>query len=328
MIFFAFTHMMRGYFLSVHKQPRELMWVVGMLMGLSALGMGFTGYLLPWTVLSKSATDISIGFANQLPDPLRSFLMYGLRGSGTDSDLLLRFFALHTVVLPALIFVLFAIKLHMFEVHGVAKAEGDSRPTQAQLIPWFPRVLAYMLLLTSIVGSAVLTVAVIFPVQLPAKFTYEAAASATPTPEWYFLWAYQILKFSVFEGQFGIRLALVLLLGIAVAFTLLPFFDRNPRRAASQRPVYVTVGAIAIVEVFVLVIWGSMTPGITIPAMQAVIVLGSSALVTACVAFVWNRHIARSSELLYEHFLSGKDRQPVSQPTHGSAHVDEPRSGT
>ena len=328
MIFFAFAHMMRGYFLSVHKRPRELMWVIGMLMGLSALGMGFTGYLLPWTVLSKSATDISIGFVNQLPDPFRSFLMYGLTGSGADGDLLLRFFALHTVVLPAVIFVLFAIKLHMFEVHGVVKPEGNSAPAEVRLIPWFPRIVAYMLLLASIVGSAILTIAVLFPFQLPAKFTYEAAASATPTPEWYFLWAYQILKFSVFEGQLGIRLALVLLAAIMAAFTLLPFIDRNPRRAPRQRPVYVTVGAIAIVEVFVLVIWGSMTPGMTIPAVQGVLVLGCSALATICILFVWHRQVVHPSEMLYERFLARKERQPSPETTQESARGDAPGSGS
>ena len=56
MIMLAFMHMMRGYFVSVQKKPREVMWVVGMLMGFVTLGFGFTGYLLPWTVVSYSAT--------------------------------------------------------------------------------------------------------------------------------------------------------------------------------------------------------------------------------------------------------------------------------
>ncbi|HKT21726.1 MAG TPA: cytochrome b N-terminal domain-containing protein, partial [Nitrososphaerales archaeon] len=50
MIMLAFMHMMRGYFVSVHKKPREVMWMVGMIMGFVTLGFGFTGYLLPYTV--------------------------------------------------------------------------------------------------------------------------------------------------------------------------------------------------------------------------------------------------------------------------------------
>ena len=61
MIMLAFMHLMRDYFVSSHKKPREVMWVVGMIMGFVTLGFGFTGYLLPWSVVSKSATDVGVG---------------------------------------------------------------------------------------------------------------------------------------------------------------------------------------------------------------------------------------------------------------------------
>ena len=61
MILLAFMHLMRNYFANVHKKPRELMWVAGMLLGFVLLGFGLTGYLLPWTVVSKSGTDVTIG---------------------------------------------------------------------------------------------------------------------------------------------------------------------------------------------------------------------------------------------------------------------------
>ena len=51
MVLLMFAHMMRGFFASVHKRPREVMWLVGMLMGGLTLGFAFTGYLLPWTVI-------------------------------------------------------------------------------------------------------------------------------------------------------------------------------------------------------------------------------------------------------------------------------------
>ena len=47
MILLAFMHLMRNYFANVHKKPRELMWVAGMLLGFVVLGFGLTGYLLP-----------------------------------------------------------------------------------------------------------------------------------------------------------------------------------------------------------------------------------------------------------------------------------------
>ena len=76
MIVLAFMHMMRGYFVSVYKKPREVMWLVGMGMGFVTLLFGFTGYLLPWTVVSKSATDVGTGMMSALPQPLSSFITF------------------------------------------------------------------------------------------------------------------------------------------------------------------------------------------------------------------------------------------------------------
>ena len=303
MIILAFAHMMRGYFLSVQKKPRELMWIVGMLMGVSAMAMGFTGYLLPWTVVSKSATDISIGLVNNMPDPIRSLLLYSLTGAGTDSDLILRFFALHTVIIPALLFLLFAVKLHIFEVYGVTDSTGKTAGKNETPISWFPRVGVYMFLLSAVVGAVVLTAAVLFPSTLAARFSYEAASQLTPIPEWYFLWAYQVLKLQVFEGQTGVRLALTLLGTIGALFFFLPFIDRgSTRRTPRERPVYVTLGAIAIVELFVFTIWASLTPGETIPSNQAVLVTGGTALITAAIIIPYTYSKLRKPALLYEHF--------------------------
>src|SRR5579862_5185301 len=67
MILLAVMHMMRNYFVSSHKKPRELMWVVGMLMGFVTLGFGFTGYVLPYTVVGVLATNVGIGLLKPLP---------------------------------------------------------------------------------------------------------------------------------------------------------------------------------------------------------------------------------------------------------------------
>ena len=67
MIMLAFLHMMRGYFVSVHKKPRELMWIVGMGMGFVTLGFGFTGYLLPWDQKAFWATTVGTEIAGSVP---------------------------------------------------------------------------------------------------------------------------------------------------------------------------------------------------------------------------------------------------------------------
>ena len=121
MIMLAFMHMMRGYFVSVHKKPREMMWMVGMIMGFVTLGFGFTGYLLPWTVVSKSATDVGVGMMAALPAPLANLANFLVVGTGADAAELLRFYDLHVIVLPAVLLALLAVKMFMLETHGVAE---------------------------------------------------------------------------------------------------------------------------------------------------------------------------------------------------------------
>ncbi|HEX4919396.1 MAG TPA: cytochrome b N-terminal domain-containing protein, partial [Candidatus Bathyarchaeia archaeon] len=101
MILLALLHLFRGYFVSVHKKPRQMMWIVGMLMGLIVLGFGLTGYLLPWTVVSKSATDVSVGMLSFLPVQIGPILTFLIAGAGSSSAELTRFFDLHVIVLPA-----------------------------------------------------------------------------------------------------------------------------------------------------------------------------------------------------------------------------------
>ena len=121
MILLAFMHLMRGYFVSAQKRPRELMWVVGMLMGLVVLGFGLTGYLLPWTVVSKSATDVTIGMLSFLPGQLGPTMKFLIAGPGSDAEELARFFDLHIVVLPAVFVDVFGrSRIHIHPAHWVS----------------------------------------------------------------------------------------------------------------------------------------------------------------------------------------------------------------
>ena len=138
MIMLAFMHMMRGYFVSVHKKPRELMWVVGMFMGFVTLGFGFTGYLLPWTVVSKSATDVGIGMIDALPSQISSLASFLVVGAGGDATELLRFYDLHVAVLPAVLLGSPHRKMYMLETHGISEPTGSKK--NAGQIPIFPDV--------------------------------------------------------------------------------------------------------------------------------------------------------------------------------------------
>lgn len=283
MIVLAFMHMMRGYFVSVHKKPRELMWVVGMLMGFVTLGFGFTGYLLPWTVVSKSATDVGVGMINALPPQVSSFLTFLLIGAAGDAAELLRFYDLHVVLLPAVLLVLLAVKMYMLESHGISEpstGNGLSKE-QKKLVPIFPDVTLYLLELAVLFGIGMLLISAFFPLNLPPEYSATAAAQFTPQPDWYFLWIYQILKISIFEGGDGLPIALSVITLIMIVLAILPFIDRGETRSISKRPIYVTLGAIFVSEVTILAYWGLITPGQIIPVEQALLVLGGIALIVA-----------------------------------------------
>ena len=282
MIMLAFMHLMRGYFVSVHKKPRELMWLVGMVMGFVTLGFGFTGYLLPWTIVSKSATDVGLGMVQALPAPISSLLTFLIVGTGGDSAEILRFYDLHVVVLPAVLLILLVLKMYMLETHGVSEPVGDGPvpETKKKLIPIFPDMSFYLLELAALFGAAILVISVAFPLTLPPQYSAAIAGNYTSQPDWYFLWVYQILKISVFEKA-GLPVALTAVSLVFAVLFLLPFLDKGPTRTISKRLKFVTLGAIFVAEVAVLAVWGYLTPGRAIPNEQALLVLGGTALLVA-----------------------------------------------
>ena len=279
MILLAFMHMMRGYFVSVHRRPREVMWLVGMLMGFVTLGFGFTGYLLPWTVVSKSATDVGVGMVSALPQPISSLLTFLIVGSGGDSAEILRFFDLHVVILPAVLLILLVVKMYMLESHGVADpTSGQPSEPKPRTSPIFPDVTMYLFELSLLFGAGMLLISAIFPLNLPPEYSAAAASQYAPQPDWYFLWIYQVLKIRIFEGPQGLASALSVITVIFLALTFLPFIDRGKTRQISRRPIYITLGVIFVAEVAVLSYWGLVTPGVTIPIEQAALIIGGTSL--------------------------------------------------
>ena len=292
MIMLTFMHLMRGYFVSVQKKPRELMWVVGMLMGFVTLGFGFTGYLLPWTVVSKSATDVGVGMINALPSGISSFLSFLIVGAGGDSTTILRFYDLHIILLPAVLLVLLAAKMYMLETHGVSEPITSTSEKKGRLIPVFPDATVYVLELAALFGAGMLIISLIFPLSLPPQFTPQLAAQYTPQPDWYFLWIYQIIKISAFETA-GLPVALSAVTIIFILLVILPFIDRSNKKRFVERPVYISLGAIFVAELVALTYWGLVTPGQIISNEQAALVLGGVALAVAGGTFLLHNLLYR-----------------------------------
>lgn len=114
-------HTLRVFFQGAYKKPRELNWMVGVLIFFVMLGLGFTGYLLPWDNKAFFATQVGLQMAEQVPiigDELKILLAGDEEIVGAQT--LTRFFAIHVFFLPAALFVLMAIHFIMIRRQGIS----------------------------------------------------------------------------------------------------------------------------------------------------------------------------------------------------------------
>jgi quinol---cytochrome c reductase cytochrome b subunit, bacillus type len=133
-IILMFFHMARVFLFGAYKYPRELNWIVGVLLLTLGLFEGFTGYLLPWDNTSYWATVVGININGTAPF-LGPFIASVLRGgSEIGSDTLARFYSIHMLVLPGALIGLILLHLYLVVRLGVSsppwskEAAGADRP--------------------------------------------------------------------------------------------------------------------------------------------------------------------------------------------------------
>src|SRR6266581_158651 len=118
-IILMFMHMGRVFLFGAYKYPRELNWIIGVLLLVSGLAEGFTGYLLPWDQTAYWATIVGININGTAPF-LGPFIAQFLQG-GTyiNADTLARFYAIHMLMIPGAIFALIGLHLYLVVRLGV-----------------------------------------------------------------------------------------------------------------------------------------------------------------------------------------------------------------
>ena len=120
MVIFVILHMLRTFYFAAYKYPRELTWITGVVLLLSILGMGFTGYLLPWNQKAYWATTVGTSIPGTVPF-IGTYITQILRGGADLSGVTLaRFFSVHIWVLPAVIIALIGVHLYMVIRLGIA----------------------------------------------------------------------------------------------------------------------------------------------------------------------------------------------------------------
>ncbi len=120
MVILVFLHMLRVFFYAAYKYPREVTWITGVLLLLVTLGLGFTGYLLPWNQRSYWATAVGSSIVATVP-LIGEFLMRVMRGGDDLTFLTLsRFYGVHIWFLPAALFSLIGVHLYLVVRNGIS----------------------------------------------------------------------------------------------------------------------------------------------------------------------------------------------------------------
>jgi len=125
MVIVVIAHMLRTFYYAAYKYPRELTWITGVVLLLSTLGMGLTGYLLPMNQKSYWATTVATEIPGTIPY-IGSFITRVLRGGADISAVTLgRFFAVHIWFLPALIVLVIGIHFYLVIRLGISYVPNE-----------------------------------------------------------------------------------------------------------------------------------------------------------------------------------------------------------
>jgi quinol-cytochrome oxidoreductase complex cytochrome b subunit len=125
MVLVVFAHMLRTYFYAAYKYPRELTWITGVVLLLTTLGMGFTGYLLPWNQKAYWATTVGTEIAGAVP-VIGPFITRVLRGGEDISGVtLIRFFSAHIWWLPLVIAAMIGIHMYLIIRIGISSVPHE-----------------------------------------------------------------------------------------------------------------------------------------------------------------------------------------------------------
>jgi cytochrome b6 len=252
MVFIVFAHMFSVLFLKAYRAPRELTWVSGVALLAMALGLGFTGYLLPWNTLAFFATRVGTEIPGVLPVVGPFFRNFLRGGEDVTGATLTRFYALHISVLPGIAIMLVVLHVLLVQRHGMSAPENPSNGAPLRSMPFFPNFL-----LRDLVGwlsalAILAAMAAFFPAHLGEKADPFASAPAGIRPEWYFMFMFQTLKYLPAEilGVEGELVGIVAFGFAAVVLLLMPVLDgRSTNRSVSRAWSFAAWGALVYILV-------------------------------------------------------------------------------
>ncbi len=254
----VYVHLFRGLYYGSYKAPRELLWMLGVVILLLMMATAFMGYVLPWGQMSYWGATVITNLFSAIPLVGKSIVTWLWGGFAVDNPTLNRFFSLHYLLPFVIVGVVF---LHVVALHitGSNNPLGIEVKTPQDTIPFHP----YYTIKDSVgicVFFIVLALLVFFAPNFFASPDNYIPANPLQTPaeivpEWYFLPFYAILR-SVPNKLGGV----MMMFGAIAVLFVLPWLDTSPVRSARFRPIYRQLFWLLVISVFALGAVGAHRP--------------------------------------------------------------------
>ncbi len=257
MFFLAvYIHIFRGMYYGSYKAPREVLWILGVIIYLLMMAAAFMGYVLPWGQMSLWGATVITNLFGAIPLVGDSIATWLWGGFSVDNPTLNRFFSLHYLI-PFLIFGVVILHIWALHVPGNNNPVGISVKSVQDTVPFHPyytvkdgfALVVFMILFSYFVFFA--------PNVLGHADNYiPANPLVTPAhivPEWYLLPFYAILR--AVPDKLGGVIAMV---GAIFILFVLPWLDTSKIRSARYRPLFKQFFLIFVVNCMVLGYLGAM----------------------------------------------------------------------
>ena len=254
----VYIHIFRGLYFGSYKKPRELLWIIGVMIFLMMMATAFLGYTLPWGQMSFWGATVITNLFGAVPFVGDALVQWLLGGFSVDDQTLNRFYVLHWVIAFGIVAM---VLLHVTALHitGSNNPAGIEPKSESETTTFNPFMTSKDLVGAAVFFTVFAVVLFILPNYLGHPDNYVMADPlVTPehiVPEWYFLPFYAILR-AVPDKLLGV-VAMVSSIGLLAA---MPLLDRSPVRSCVFRPVWKWLTLALVVDFFVLMWVGSM-PG-------------------------------------------------------------------
>jgi quinol-cytochrome oxidoreductase complex cytochrome b subunit len=253
----VYLHIGRGLYYGSYKTPRELLWIIGIVIFLVMMATAFMGYVLPWGQMSYWGATVITNLLSVIPFVGDHIVVWVWGGYSVGDPTLTRFYALH-FLLPFVIVGIVIIHIWALHVHKSNNPDGIDLKDPDEFIPFHPYYT-----IKDIFGLGIYLIPFSFMVFFLPDFLGDVANQipanplVTPAhivPEWYFLPYYAILR------AIPIKLLGVLaMFGSILIMMFLPWIDRSKVRSARYRPIYRQLFWIFVAN-FVVLGWMGANP--------------------------------------------------------------------